>query len=111
MGGNNSTLVNAWFVGPNVQPRLRTMILGESHFRVLPCSRSQRDLVLGADVSHPSPGSDSPSIAALVYNSGPETMVDYMTSTRVQQARGEMIQDFPGMLQVRYEKNDIWKRR
>jgi eukaryotic translation initiation factor 2C len=54
----------------------------------------------GADVSHPSPGSDAPSIAALVFNTGPDTCMDYSATVRVQHARSEIIEDLVEMLQV-----------
>lgn len=55
---------------------------------------------LGADVSHPSPGSDAPSIAAMVFNTGPDTCMDYAATVRVQHARSEIIEDLAEMLQV-----------
>ena len=51
-------------------------------------------------MSHPSPGSDAPSIASLVFNNGPDTCMDYAATARVQHARSEVIEDLTEMVQV-----------
>jgi hypothetical protein len=54
---------------------------------------------LGADVSHPGPGSTLPSISALVASVDPWACV-YAASIRVQDSRTEIIQDLAEMLMV-----------
>lgn len=64
-------------------------------------------MFVGADVSHPGPGSSLPSIAALV-GSYDQTACLYSASISVQDARTEVITDFEGMfakiLQTHYQK-------
>ncbi|KAF8319797.1 Piwi-domain-containing protein [Clavulina sp. PMI_390] len=77
MGGSNSSITNRWFSSPVDNP--------------------PRTMILGIDVTHPAPDSESPSIAALVYNKSPFALDDYAATTRVQQKRVETVQDFAGM--------------
>lgn len=55
---------------------------------------------LGADVSHAAPGSDRPSIAGMV-SSVDENFSQYVASTRVQEARTELIAELDGMVEVK----------
>ncbi|KAG6836649.1 hypothetical protein H0H93_005479 [Arthromyces matolae] len=56
-------------------------------------------MVIGADVSHPAPGSLLPSVSALV-SSRDETFSKYVASIRVQEHRTEIIQDFAEMFTI-----------
>ncbi|KAF9048207.1 argonaute-like protein [Hymenopellis radicata] len=55
-------------------------------------------IVLGADVTHPPPGSNSPSYAALV-SSVDSNAAKYITSDSIQESRREMIAGLEGMTQ------------
>ncbi|KAJ7470308.1 Piwi domain-containing protein [Mycena latifolia] len=59
--------------------------------------RAKPTMVLGADVSHPSPGSTLPSVAALVASHDPYAC-KYTASIRLQSSRVEMIQDLKDMV-------------
>ncbi|KAJ7445736.1 Piwi domain-containing protein, partial [Mycena galericulata] len=63
----------------------------------------------GGDVSHPSPGSTLPSVAALV-SSWDKSACKYAASVRVQRSRMEIIEDMEGMvlaaLKLYYDKNN-----
>ncbi|KAF8575507.1 Piwi-domain-containing protein [Ramaria rubella] len=54
-------------------------------------------MIVGADVSHSAPDSDRPSLAGLV-SSVDEFMCRYVSSTRVQESRVEIIQDIEAMV-------------
>lgn len=56
-------------------------------------------MILGADVSHPGPGSRMPSVSALVA-SVDEYFLKYVASTRIQESRTEMIRNIKDMLNV-----------
>ncbi|KAF5386770.1 hypothetical protein D9615_001667 [Tricholomella constricta] len=56
-------------------------------------------MVLGADVSHPAPGSVLPSISALVASMD-KKMSRYAASIRVQTSRTEIIEDFAEMFEI-----------
>ncbi|KAF9261759.1 Piwi-domain-containing protein [Marasmius fiardii PR-910] len=58
-----------------------------------------RAMVIGADVSHPAPGSTMPSIASMV-SSIDSKATRYVASVRVQQSRMEAIQDYGEMFDV-----------
>ncbi|KAJ7168177.1 Piwi domain-containing protein [Mycena crocata] len=59
--------------------------------------QSQLTMILGADVSHPSPGSTLPSVAALVSSHDPYAC-KYTASVRLQTSRVEIIQDLEAMV-------------
>ena len=63
-------------------------------------------MVLGADVSHPGPGSQQPSVSALV-GSVDRWYTRYVAATRVQDPRLEMIEDMESMFEVihRFERS------
>lgn len=73
-----------------------TMVLGMIY--CYNCSQSTQ-IITGADVSHPAPGSMQPSIAALV-SSHDSTACQYTASIRVQPPRTEMIEDLTNMVLV-----------
>ncbi|KAJ7632788.1 argonaute-like protein [Roridomyces roridus] len=54
-------------------------------------------LIMGTDVSHPSPGSNRPSIASLVWSTNPEA-TSYVAYTSVQPSRVEIIQELKEMV-------------
>ncbi|KAF8624328.1 hypothetical protein AX17_007156 [Amanita inopinata Kibby_2008] len=60
--------------------------------------QNQPTMVLGADVSHPGPGSQQPSVAALVGSVDP-WYTRYVAATRVQDPRVEMMEDLEGMFE------------
>lgn len=93
MGGINSTIRNDWLT------TVPTMIIGQPYapnFHV----HSQTFLKLGADVSHPSPGSNLPSISALVFTPDRRYCSEYFAISSVQESRQEIIADFASMLEV-----------
>jgi len=55
----------------------------------------------GADVSHPGPGSQMPSVASLVASYDREAC-RYAASVKVQSSRVEIIEDFESMFKVSY---------
>jgi len=55
----------------------------------------------GADVSHPGPGSQMPSVASLVA-SFDEKACRYAASVRVQSSRVEVIEEYEAMFKVTY---------
>ena len=62
---------------------------------------NQPTVVMGADVIHPAPGSESrPSFTSLVANVDSDT-AKYVAATRVQTSRQEMIEDLEVMAYVR----------
>ncbi|KAF9452879.1 Piwi-domain-containing protein [Macrolepiota fuliginosa MF-IS2] len=63
-------------------------------------------MVIGADVSHPGPGSQLPSVASVVgsYDRG---ACQYAASTRVQSPRVEMIEEFASMFKNFLQKNRV----
>lgn len=58
---------------------------------------TKRTMVFGADLTHAAPGSNTPSIAALV-GSLDKTVAKYGTSVRVQHSRIEVIGDLNAMV-------------
>ncbi|KAL0947383.1 hypothetical protein HGRIS_013499 [Hohenbuehelia grisea] len=54
-------------------------------------------MILGADVGHPSPGSNRPSVTSLVFSHDVHA-VQYAAISRVQQARQEIIEDLEEMV-------------
>lgn len=100
LGGVNSVPVNE-AMKEFANPRRPTMVLGEIgclaphlHFSIY--------CYLGADVSHPGPGEDRPSTAALV-SSYDMYASQYAASISVQQARTEIIADLQRMMEVRVD--------
>lgn len=57
-------------------------------------------------MSRPSPGSEAPSIACLVFDIGPDTCMDCAVNTRVQHVHREIIEDLVVMFQVHFQCND-----
>ncbi|KAJ7273226.1 ribonuclease H-like domain-containing protein [Mycena rebaudengoi] len=89
---NNVILkINARLGGVNFIPEDSDGHKGMAQFRAVPT------MVLGADVSHPSSGSTSPSIAALV-SSWDTGACRYIASVRVQRSRMEIIEDLETMV-------------
>ncbi|RDB21330.1 Protein argonaute-2 [Hypsizygus marmoreus] len=87
---NNLILkINAKLGGLNCRPISATM----AKLREVPT------MVMGADVSHPAPGSMLPSIASLVASMDAD-MLRYVASIRVQETRTEMIQDLAAMFKA-----------
>ena len=61
------------------------------------------NVILGADVIHPAPGSEGrPSFTSVVANVDSDT-AKYIATTRVQTSRQEMIEDLEEMAQVRFQ--------
>ncbi|KIJ37387.1 hypothetical protein M422DRAFT_231745 [Sphaerobolus stellatus SS14] len=68
-------------------------------------------MIIGADVSHPSPGSDRPSVAGLV-SSVDENFAMYEASTGIQESRLEFIEDIDGMIEKAVRGFFLyWKKR
>jgi len=67
-------------------------------------------MVMGADVSHPSPGSFTPSITALV-SSVDHRATTYVASTRPQQSRVEKIGDLGDMFEIALAKFNQFNRK
>jgi len=56
-------------------------------------------MIMGADVSHPGPGANRPSIASLVW-SHDQHGASYCATTRIQPPRSEIITDLKGMVEM-----------
>ncbi|CAG8562563.1 9934_t:CDS:2 [Paraglomus occultum] len=67
------------------------------HSGSLPFIEEKPTIVFGADVSHPGPGSDMPSIAAIVA-SYDQNVTKYATSIRFQKSRVEIIESIEEMV-------------
>lgn len=66
-----------------------------------------KTMVVGIDVTHPSPGSNSnaPSVASMVASID-KNLAQWPADIRIQEARQEMVGDLEGMLKVRLQ---LWK--
>lgn len=80
---------------------------------VLQRAASEPFMVIGADVSHPGPGSQMPSVASLVASYDREAC-RYAASVKVQSSRVEIIEDFESMfkelLEVFEQRNRVLPR-
>ncbi|KAJ7043216.1 argonaute-like protein [Mycena alexandri] len=61
--------------------------------------KTRRFMIIGADVAHPGPGSNRPSVASLVWSHDPHG-AEYCATTRVQLPRSEIISDLKNMVKL-----------
>jgi eukaryotic translation initiation factor 2C len=98
LGGIN-TIPDPTSVSILTDPRNPTIVMGELH-AILSTVYCIDNILLGADVIHPAPGSDGrPSFTALVANVDSDT-AKYIATSRVQASRQEMIEDLQAMSKV-----------
>ncbi|KAK1215823.1 hypothetical protein PQX77_021549 [Marasmius sp. AFHP31] len=97
-GGGRKTNWNQYH--NNLILKINGKLGGTNYFALDPTIRMLMDsdaMVIGADVSHPAPGSMMPSIASLV-SSLDNKACRYVASVKVQHSRTEIIQDLDEML-------------
>lgn len=66
-------------------------------------------MIVGADVSHPGPGAQQPSIVALAWSYEPN-LVKFKAKATIQSPRVEMIEKLEGMMKVSANCNDRWQK-